>query len=745
MIHAVEQQDSIQMVTELQSNEAVVELESRHSTVGAILLFQNWPHDNVTLQVQSLPDRIQCLTNHYWNCPEDAVTETRAITLHPNPMEARRIALTTCIVCSAPRSFYRAVQRLFLHVFQRTIHGSHHHEFDLDIEALFANLQTLQWLNAHNSAVTDILTRPLGDALQYVIYQHVSTEITGEYEADGQFQSLQEWKTRTIVPLLKSLLGDDCYTLNHWDVKLQHLISQTFCTIRRDEIFDVVKDYPDSLPAVRDLHTALLQTHSTTTLFSCALNDAFQRRLLHPGADTQQILQVYMNTIKVLREIDPTDHLLESVAVGIKAYLRNRRDTVKCIISSLTDPQNSGGDLYEELQRQDTVPLDEAQYDSDDNDELPTLDWTPAPSIYYQRTCGGVLQQTATSTTRAGSDLLSMLVGIYGSNDLFVDEYRIRLADKLLTNIEFDTDIEVHTLELLKRRFGETSMRKCEIMIKDLSDSKRIAANIHSTLASDQDWSNTTIVESAIISHIFWPALQKEPMKNHPRIQAMLDRYSLEYGKYKNPRRLAWFPQLGQVQLDLDVIVNEETGETKTKSFTCTPLRATLITHFEDNDGCWTLSQLSNETGVTEDIIQQKMMYWINHRVIKTNCNNRGEVVYELVDCDNLFYNEINSDDDDDAKSYMDEDDEMDGLMVSLSKQEEEQENAFESYIVGMLSNSKQILSLNHIHNKLKIIVTGSEHKYSMTCQQLSVFLQKMCLAEKIEQAGGGTYKIMKK
>ena len=210
--------------------------------------------------------------------------------------------------------------------------------------------------------------------------------------------------------------------------------------------------------------------------------------------------------------------------------------------------------------RQDNVrPLEENKYDSDDDEDMPGWDWNPTPSFYYQHTSGSVQhlneeneQSTSTSTNEKATDLLSMLVGIYGSNDLFVDEYRLMLADKLLANIDFDTDREVHNLELLKIQFGETSMRQCEIMIKDMDDSKRIAANIHSTIKSqllnddnnnnnkkNGDKYNVTanrnkdvVVDAAIVSHIFWPPLQKESMKNHPRIQSFIVMF-MNLGMYK--------------------------------------------------------------------------------------------------------------------------------------------------------------------------------------------------------------------
>ena len=65
-----------------------------------------------------------------------------------------------------------------------------------------------------------------------------------------------------------------------------------------------------------------------------ALRASLTRRLIHPGANTSQIIDVYINTIKVMREIDPSDRLLETVAEPVRSYLRGRADTIRCIITS---------------------------------------------------------------------------------------------------------------------------------------------------------------------------------------------------------------------------------------------------------------------------------------------------------------------------------------------------------------------------------------------------------------------------
>lgn len=71
-----------------------------------------------------------------------------------------------------------------------------------------------------------------------------------------------------------------------------------------------------------------------------------------------------------------------------------------------------------------------------------------------------------------------MLVNIYGSKSLFVKEYRKLLSDRLLLNLHFDTEEEIRNLEFLKIRFGENELHNCEVMLKDVADSKRINTNL---------------------------------------------------------------------------------------------------------------------------------------------------------------------------------------------------------------------------------------------------------------------------
>lgn len=72
------------------------------------------------------------------------------------------------------------------------------------------------------------------------------------------------------------------------------------------------------------------------------------------------------------------------------------------------------------------------------------------------------------------------MVNIYGSKELFVNEYRSLLADRILTTFSYNTDKELRYLEMLKLRFGESQLHCCEVMLKDIADSKRLNAHLNS-------------------------------------------------------------------------------------------------------------------------------------------------------------------------------------------------------------------------------------------------------------------------
>eukprot|EP00850_Spirogloea_muscicola_P003682 SM000015S01182 [mRNA] locus=s15:212471:219977:- [translate_table: standard] len=277
--------------------------------------------------------------------------------------------------------------------------------------------------------------------------------------------------------------------LTEWKVQFAYMIYQSLGDLRVAELFDIIVDYPHSLPAIEDLRTCLQQMERQSHLVS-SFRAAIANRLLTAGASTADILHHYVSTIRSLRALDRTGVLLEAVGHPIKSYLRRRKDTVRCIMSMLTDDSGDAGgggtsggvSLYAELGK---VPEDSQGNHHDDasiargDTVVDSLEadmlWEPDPME---------ADPSPASRRRRLLDTIGLLIGIIGSKEVFVNEHRVMLADKLLNKLDNDTNREVRTLELLKLRFGESSLRNCEVMLRDVADSKRINANIKQRAAA---------------------------------------------------------------------------------------------------------------------------------------------------------------------------------------------------------------------------------------------------------------------
>lgn len=112
-----------------------------------------------------------------------------------------------------------------------------------------------------------------------------------------------------------------------------------------------------------------------------------------------------------------------------------------------------------------------------------------------------VVNGRADFRTNKPGDVISTLVSIYDSKDLFVKELQVLLAQRLLgiTDGNFDREVRfyrarlrllhstyVHecvqrrNIEILKIRFGEAALQVCEVMLRDMTDSRRIDQHVQS-------------------------------------------------------------------------------------------------------------------------------------------------------------------------------------------------------------------------------------------------------------------------
>ncbi|GBG30278.1 Anaphase-promoting complex subunit 2 [Hondaea fermentalgiana] len=579
-----------------------------------------------------------------------------------------------------------------------------------------------------------LIEEPLSDILCKSTEKNISRVCKGKFEYNllGRVRAwLDSVALAWLQELLQVCLADPVVCKEkfaQYRARLEFHVFETLCDLRMAEVFDIITEFPESSPALEDLKDCLARTHQHRDLV-LSLRQAFASRLLHPGANTAQILDVYIATIKALRLVDTSGVLLEAISEPIKSYLRKREDTVRCIVTSLTDDSNS--ELFEELGRETEIRPIAHDYDESDNEDPDEENargadpeaWTPDPIEADPR---------KTSRSRRSNDILSMLVHIYGSKELFVNEYRLMLADKLLSSLEFDAEREVRNLELLKLRFGESSMTSCEIMVKDIEESKRINTNIGTTLAGKtllreaaRSYPNIDLqtMETTIISKQFWPTLHGDEINLHPLVKQRMEAIAHEYSVLKNPRQLNWKTNLGMVELEL------EFDDDQCKTFTVSPILANLIMYFGDKK-TWNLPDLAREMDVDSDVVRKRMSYWVNAGVVRAErVPLPEEVTYTAVDRLSEDHNgdEVNAEDDDADRA------------VSADAQLAEEMKVYESFVRGMLNNY-DALTLERIHNMLKMFVSTGEHKYEKNINELEAFLDKLVKDEVLEVTNGSYF-----
>lgn len=524
--------------------------------------------------------------------------------------------------------------------------------------------------------------------------------------------------------------------LIRWQLRLEYFAYETLQDLRIAKLFEIIVDYPDSSPAIEDLKQCLEYTGQHSKLVDSFIS-ALRYRLLTAGASTNDILHQYVSTIKALRTIDPAGVFLEAVGEPIRDYLRGRKDTIKCIVTMLTDgtggnpngPGNTGDSLLEELNRdeenQENAGIDDDFNIDEKQDWINAERWEPDP-VEADPSKG--------SRNRRKVDILGMIVGIIGSKDQLVNEYRVMLAEKLLNKSDYDIDSEIRTLELLKIHFGESSMQRCEIMLNDLIDSKRTNSNIKATITEPSQIGSELgetgvsldILDATIISSNFWPPIQDEALNIPGPVDQLLADYAKRFHKIKTPRKLLWKKNLGTVKLELQF-------EGRVVQFTVAPLHAAIIMQFQDQTS-WTSKNLAASIGVPVDVLNRRINFWISKGILSESLvTDPNDHIFTLVD--DMVEPGKNSVNAGSCEELLVCDEEGERSVASVEDQLHKEMIVYEKFIMGMLTNFGS-MALDRIHNTLKMFCLA-DPPYDKSLQQLQSFLSGLVSEEKLEIRDG--------
>ncbi|KAL2870748.1 anaphase promoting complex subunit 2 [Aspergillus lucknowensis] len=615
-------------------------------------------------------------------------------------------------------------------------------------ERLLSLLNNLQLVGIGGERAQEVFS----GVMDTMMTEFIRTAYTGHWEGPSTVPlHLRQWIesvfARLVVQVLAVMNMPESRTKEPGQLnveKWQEIGVARLGALRTGELFDVIVEWPASSGAIEDLRhftTHPAARHHLTHSFAAVLN----RRLLHPGASTVEILQVYISIIRAFNLMDPKGVLLDRIARPIRRYLRDRDDTVKAIVGGLlADPADADGrttssssdtlvELSAELSKAHQISLqaDTGELDWDD------MNWMPDP-----------VDAAPDYRKSKTSDVIGSLISLFESKETFVREMQNMLADRLLQK-RADFEQEMSVLELLKLRFGDNALQACEVMLRDIFDSRRVDAVVRNDqgmaapTAGDDD---TPDLHAKILSHFFWPEIQGQQFRVPDGIAQLQQRYSEGFESLKQSRKLTWLNGLGQVTVELDledrVFVEEVTTwqATVIYAFTC-PTHEPVTK---------TISELSSQLEMSAALVRSACLFWVSRCILAEVQRDTFSVLETLPtktsSDDNTAMAESsipgasgNTTNAETAAANA-EAEAAAAAKESAEAAAMEKMNLYWQFIVGMLTN-QGAMPLQRIVMMLKIAVPGG---FPFSNEELREFLAGMVSRGKLEIVSGGNYKIIR-
>ncbi|KAK9467755.1 hypothetical protein V1512DRAFT_259984 [Lipomyces arxii] len=485
------------------------------------------------------------------------------------------------------------------------------------------------------------------------------------------------------------------------------LASECLVKLRIEEMFDMVIFFPDSISGLEDFKALLKAQEHRAYLVKCFQNSC-QQRLLHCGANTADIISFYFSAIKVLKILEPRGVLLDRISRPIRRYLRERDDTVKCIVNGMLEVEGGiGGDLTELSKELASVSGAQAEAAADDSDFF-DMNWVPDP-----------VDAAPDFRSKRSLDFIGSFLSLYENKEVFVKEITVVFANQLLESTYYQIDKSLMDLELLKLRFGEAELHSCDVMVKDIAESKRVDINVHDAINNAAGKKAVMgFMHASVLSQLFWPSLRDEELVLPKVINSQLQYYADRFSILKSGRKLKWLKRLGTVEVTLEL-------EDRTLEFNVSPERASLIYLFQKK-GSNTLLELANELRIDEIAAKKAILFWIGSGVLAEDENEKDR--YFVLEHANEGPNRVVITDT--------------GASVQTTEEKAtEQMRIYWSYIVGMLTNL-QSLPIDRIQSFLKMLIP-KDMGYSRTTDELRDFLTVMISEDKLELSGGN-YRLKK-
>ena len=130
------------------------------------------------------------------------------------------------------------------------------------------------------------LIPPHSDLFERITYEeiHKRVRVVASKGFDRRhLKSLRHWLHSSVSSWVEKSIAKEEMPL--WTQRLSFHLHDTFARSRIKDLFSIIRDFPESEPALHDLRRCKRRTQVQKLLIE-SLKTSFEKRLLHPGVST---------------------------------------------------------------------------------------------------------------------------------------------------------------------------------------------------------------------------------------------------------------------------------------------------------------------------------------------------------------------------------------------------------------------------------------------------------------------------
>lgn len=418
----------------------------------------------------------------------------------------------------------------------------------------------------------------------------------------------------------------------------------------------------------------------------------------------------------------------------------------------------STGELSLEIASEMARPFVHSE-DADEEASWNDMSWQPPPydaSPEYKKT--------------KVEDVIYFLLTLWDRED-FINELKNILGDHLLKCQDPEFQKEIRLLELIKIRLGEDKLQACEVMLRDVLESRRINDSIRTAGTKSQSELPQTpgalgprtprprraapspqqvktlpgpVLNAQILSSFFWPVLRDETFNVPAAIESLQQEYESRFERIKGMRKLRWMNALGDSRITLEF-------DDRTEEFDhLSPWQVSVVYAFQPqpdeerigkgkgkvkSEGVTrTIEQLEEMLAMDESLVHQALAFWVGKSVLREVSPNTYTVIERL---------DSSTKDSDAAAAALELAEVQAAQSTTVKSQADllnERKDVYVNFITGMLTNQGN-LPLARIFGMMRIMIPGG---FPFTADEVKVLLVEMESNGVVVPLGGDVWGIRK-